>query len=112
MNAGIPLDEFESVLAKLRHAFITIPEENGLMFPANLVLAVRPNTIFFHQNKLLGAALADCRTLPRESTLKPTQCKELVMEWPTLVGIMDASGKGVGVWGDSWGEHRVCPNGL
>ena len=37
INAGIPLNKFESVLAKLWHAFTTIPEGNCLMSPGNQV---------------------------------------------------------------------------
>ena len=37
-NTGIFVVEFELVLAKLRHTFITIPEGNGLMSLGNRVL--------------------------------------------------------------------------
>ena len=50
--------------------------------------------------------MADCRTMLRESTLAPTRCKELVMGWPDVVGVMDASGEGVG--GVIVGENTKC----
>jgi hypothetical protein len=106
MGAGIPLEEFESVLAKLRHAFTTIPEGNGLMSPGNRVLAARPPMVYLHRNKDLRTAIEDSRTLLRESTLEPTRCSELVMGWPEFVGVMDASGEGVG--GVVVGEDAAC----
>ena len=66
------------------------------MLPGNQVLAVRPNITFPQQNKLLRTSLADRRTLLRESTLAPTRCKELVIGWLDVFGIMDVSGEGVG----------------
>ena len=41
-------------------------------------------------------ALEGCRTLLRESTIEPTRCQELVSGWPDYIGIVDASGHGVG----------------
>jgi hypothetical protein len=35
---GIPFKEFESVLAKIRHAFTALPAELGLLSPCNAVL--------------------------------------------------------------------------
>ena len=96
INVGIPLDEFESVLAKLRHAFTTIPDGNGLMLPGNQILAARPRKIYLHRNEFLRTSLADCKTLLQESTLVPTRCNKLVMGWPDFVGNIDASRKG---WG-------------
>jgi hypothetical protein len=37
-NAGIPFNEFQLVISKLRHAFIALPAENGLMLPCNSIL--------------------------------------------------------------------------
>ena len=37
-TAGIPFKEYESVVLKLCHAFIFIPEGVGLLFPCNRVL--------------------------------------------------------------------------
>ncbi len=34
-NTGIPFDEFQSVISKLRHAFMALPAGNGLMLPCN-----------------------------------------------------------------------------
>ena len=44
--------------------------------------------------------------LLRESTAAPTKCVELVSGWPDYVGIVDASGHGVG--GCIVGENKAC----
>ena len=96
LGAGIPFNEFQSVISKLRHAFIAIPSGKGLLSPCNTVLRKQPSLIFLHRNDLLLTALSDCRTLLRESTMAPTKCSELVAGWPDFVGVKDASGHGVG----------------
>ena len=105
-NAGIPFEEFESILAKLRHALTAIPAGKGLLSPCNRLLRKRPPFVFLHRNKPLQTALADIRTLLRESTLLPTKCYELVSDWPDFVGVKDASKQGVG--GFIVGEALAC----
>ena len=105
-NAGIPFPEFESVTAKLRHAFLAIPAGKGLLSPCNRLLRKRPPFIFLHRNRPLRTALADARTLLRESTLAPTKCEELVSGWPDFVGVTDASKHGVG--GYIVGDRGAC----
>ena len=105
-RAGIPFDEFQSVIAKLRHAFISIPSGKGLLSPCNSVMRKAPPVIYLHRNERLRLAVADCRTLLRESTLAPTKCTELVQGWPDFVGVKDASGHGVG--GVIIGEGKEC----
>jgi hypothetical protein len=51
-------------------------------------------------------ALKGCRTLLRESTSKPTQCRELVTGWLVYIGIVGASGHGAG--GVVFGEQLAC----
>jgi len=41
-------------------------------------------------------AITDIRTILRASTATPTQCKDLVADWPDYIGIVDASSHGVG----------------
>ena len=105
-RAGVPLEEFQSIIAKLRHAFISIPSGKGLLSPCNRVIRRAPPVVYLHRNKALQQAIADCRTMLRESTLAPTKCTELVMGWPDFVGVKDASGHGVG--GVIIGEGRQC----
>ena len=106
-QCGIALEEFESVTAKLRHAFTVIPEGKGLLSPCNWVLRKRPPLVYLHRNHKLREAIRDARTLLRESTKKPTHCKALVPGWPDLIGVQDASGQGVG--GVIIGELGACP---
>ncbi len=88
---GISFKEFESVTAKLRHAFTAIPAGKGLLSPCNWVLRRRPEVVYLHRHKGLLQAIGDAHTLLRESTTHPTRCKELVAGWPDYIGIKDAS---------------------
>ena len=106
-GAGIALGEFESVTAKLRHAFTVLPAGKGLLSPCNWVLRKRPPIVYLHRNKALLEAIEGARTLLRESTTRPTHCKELVTGWPDIIGVKDASGHGVG--GVILGERGACP---
>lgn len=62
--------------------------------------------VYLHRNQALREAIADARTLLRESTIKPTLCKALVVGWPDYIGVKDASGCGVG--GVVLGEGLAC----
>jgi hypothetical protein len=104
---GIPFNEFESVVAKLRHAFTALPGGCGLLSPCNRVLKRRPPIVYFHHNKPLRLAISNCRTLLRESTTCPTCCRELAAGWPDYVGVVDASSHGVG--GVIIGKLSDCP---
>ncbi len=104
--AGIPFKEFESVTAKLRHAFTCIPAGVGLLSPCNWILQVNPRTVYLHRNKPVLTAIKGCRMLLRESTREPTHCRELTFGWPDYIGIVDASSHGVG--GVVVGELSGC----
>jgi hypothetical protein len=69
---GIQFKDFESVLAKIRHAFMAIPAGRGLLSPCNKKLQKKPPIIYLHRNPVLLAALSGCRTLLRESSDSPT----------------------------------------
>ena len=43
---GIPFKEFESVIAKVRHAFTSIPAGWGLLTPCNKMLRTKPPLVF------------------------------------------------------------------
>ena len=105
-HAGIPFGEFESTIAKIRHAFTCIPAGNGLLSSCNRVLKTRPEFVYLHKNQAVLTALEGCRTLLRESTLEPTRCRELVTGWLDYIGIVDASGHGAG--GVVFGEESAC----
>ena len=105
-RCGIPFDQFESVTSKLRHAFTSIPNGNGLMTPFNRILQTKAKFVFLCKNVKLLTAVRDCRALLRISTLAPTKCKELVAAWPDFIGVKDASKHGVG--GIMVGENAEC----
>jgi hypothetical protein len=103
---GIPFKVFESVIAKIRHAFTAIPAGRGLLTPCNKMLQMKPPVVYLHRNAVLLAAIAGCRTLLRESSDSPTRCRELVSGWPDYIGVCDASSHGVG--GVVFGETESC----
>jgi hypothetical protein len=105
-SGKVAFSEFESVVAKVRHAFMSIPAGRGLLSPCNKLLQKRPPVVWLHRNKKLQVALQDCRTLLREATKNPTKCKELVMGEPEFVGVKDASMEGVG--GFIVGNTKEC----
>ena len=49
-GCGIPFAEFESVIAKLRHAFTALQEGRGLLSPCNWVMRKRPPVVYLHHN--------------------------------------------------------------
>ena len=104
---GVPFNEFESVTAKLRHAFLAVQGGKGLLSPCNRLLRKRPEVVYLHRNAPLFSAIRDMRTILRESTTRPTRCRELVAGWPDYVGICDASSFGAG--GVIIGELSECP---
>jgi hypothetical protein len=99
--------EFELVVAKLRHAFTALPGGRGLLSPCNRLLKQRPPVVYFHCNEPLCSAISNCWTNLRESTRRPTRCRELVAGWPDFVGIVNASSQGVG--GIIIGKLSKCP---
>jgi hypothetical protein len=106
-KASIPFKQFESVVAKLRHAFTAIPAGKGLLSPCNKLLALKPHSVFLHRNNDLRIALRDIRTLLQNSVTHPTRCRELVSGHPHLIGYCDASKYGFG--GIVIGESTASP---
>jgi len=70
---GIPFAEFESVIAKLRHAFTALQEGRGLLSPCNWIIQKRPTIIYLHRNGALMESIKDIRTILRASTTQPTE---------------------------------------
>jgi hypothetical protein len=92
---GVGFKEFESITVKLRHPFLALQGGKGLLSPCNWLLWKRPAVIYFHHNTLLLSAITDMQTILRESTTRPTCCKELVARWPDYIRVVDASSFGV-----------------
>jgi hypothetical protein len=105
-TTGIPFTEFESTISKIRHAFTCIPAGVGLLSPCNRLLAKRPSYVYLHKKYNILTLLEGRRALLRESTVEPTKCRELICGWPDYVGIVNASGHGVG--GIVFGESSAC----
>jgi hypothetical protein len=93
---GVPFKEFESVVIKIRHAFMAIPAGRGLLTPCNQILQTKPPLVYLQRNLMLWAAIMGCRTLLRESSDSPTQCQELIGGWLDYIGVCDTSSHGVG----------------
>jgi hypothetical protein len=110
-RAGIPFQEFESVIQKLRHSFTALPCGRGLLTPCNRLLSLRPGLVYLHHNNALRQTVQDCRTLLREATIHPTPCRELIMGEPDFIGIKDASIHGIG-GGNSWTQTRMQAHGV
>jgi hypothetical protein len=47
-SAGIPFNEFELTIAKIRHAFTCIPMGASLLSPCNRILKLKPQHVFLH----------------------------------------------------------------
>jgi hypothetical protein len=92
---GVPFDEFQSVISKIRHAFISIPAGKGLLSHCNDVMRTEPAFIHLHTNRELYDAIGSIRNFLHESIAQPTKCKQLVQGHPHYIGIEDASGHGV-----------------
>ena len=77
---GLLFDEFKFTISKVRHAFLAIPEEQGLLSPIIrvIVLSPPPHLVFLHHHRKLQDAMAEYRTLLRKSVVPPTWCRELV----------------------------------
>ncbi|KAL7458421.1 hypothetical protein ACHAWC_009998 [Mediolabrus comicus] len=103
---GIPFEEFQSILSKIRHAFIAIPAGKGLLSPCNGVLRLEPQFVYLQRHQQLKSTIQSIRTLLRESATNPTKCKQLVRGHPHYVGVKDSSGHGVG--GAVVGETGAC----
>ena len=54
---GIEFKEFESIVAKIRHAFTAIPAGRGLLSPCNKILQKKTSMIYLHQNSILLAGM-------------------------------------------------------
>jgi hypothetical protein len=96
LERGVRFKEFESITAKLRHAFLALQGGKGLLSPCKRLLRKKPSIVYFHPNAPLLLAIRDMQTLLCNSTTRPTRCRELVAGWPNYIGVVDASSFGVG----------------
>jgi hypothetical protein len=68
LERGILFKEFESVTAKLWHAFTALLGGWGLLSPCNCLLRKRPQVVYLHRNEPLRSAISNRQTLLHEST--------------------------------------------
>jgi hypothetical protein len=106
-HGGIPFKDFHTIMAKLQHAFITIPAGKGLLSPFYALLAAQPQFIFLHWNKALYNAVVNCRTFLQASVSSPMKCHNLTTGYPDYISIMDASSYGIG--GIIIGKNKAVP---
>jgi hypothetical protein len=104
---GVPFAEFRSVLYKVRHAFMAISAGKGLLSPFYKLLSCAPPVVFLRKDKSLYTSVEECMVFLRESASSPTLCWSLVMAWPDIIGVTDASSFGVG--GVIVGEVKAIP---
>jgi hypothetical protein len=91
-SGGIPFKEFETTLAKLRHAFTAIPAGVGLLPPCNRILATKPKVVWLDRNKQVFVSIKGCPTLLRESTKRiPTGAESLSLTGLTLLALSHCS---------------------
>ena len=96
---GIPLNRFQKLVGKLRHASIGIPAGKYLFGPINQVLQVGQTYVVWEKCPAARDALRDWGQLIRESMREPTHVNELVPGEADYKGTLDASGEGAGgVW--------------
>ena len=105
-HEGILFEEFYSTMEKVCHAFTAAPAGKGILSLYNKILALEPPRVFLHRNKKLRSVVEDCRTFLQDSFKQRTPFWELVVAWPSFVGVKDTSLHGVG--GVVFGEDRAC----
>ena len=105
-RAGVPFNKYEKMVGKMRHAAFGVPGSNGLFTPFNRLIAQQPKTVWFRKGSLLTQALTDWRIIFKEALKRPTHVCQIVHGDPDIVGIVDASGEGVG--GVIFGFNQSC----
>jgi hypothetical protein len=102
----ISFKEFESVVVRLRHAFMALPTGLGLLLPCNAILRKQPKLIYMQRNKALREAIEMCHTLLRKFTKPRTR--------PWVAGLRGHL-QCVFVWsgrGYCWQKQGVHPNSV
>jgi hypothetical protein len=62
-TTGIPFNKFESMVAKIHHAFTAIPAGRGLLTPCNKILQRNLSLVYLQRNPMLYTAITGCQTL-------------------------------------------------
>ncbi len=89
-KGGILFEEFQLVLSKLQHMFLTTPVGKGLQSLFYAVLLGQPCFVFHHNILQLFNVVMDCWTFLCKSVSSPTKWRNLVTARPDFVGVKDA----------------------
>lgn len=99
------VSDFQTIVGKLQHACLAIPNGKGLLAPLYKLLPTdhSPATRRKHVQVPPGSdahnALRDLRTMMKLVANRPTKCSQLIPGWPHFVGFCDACKYGAGgVW--------------
>jgi hypothetical protein len=99
------LKAFQSLLGKLQHACLAIPNGKALLAPLYALLPCdvnpppKPKHIQLPTGSDAYLALSDLKTLMKLIADRPTKCTQLVPQWPHFIGFCDACKFGAGgVW--------------
>jgi hypothetical protein len=101
----VSVRNFQSLVGKLQHACLGIPNGKSLLGPLFKLLPsdhtshTRRSHIQLPKGSDAHQALGDLRTLLKLTANRPTKCTQLVPGWPHFVGFCDACKYGAGgVW--------------
>ena len=97
--------EFQSLVGKLQHACLAIPNGKGILSPLFKLLPsehtreAKRRAIQIPKGSDAHAALQDLLTIMKMVANRPTRCSQLVPGWPHFVGFCDACKWGAGgIW--------------
>ena len=101
----IKTTDFQSLVGKIQHATLAIPNGKGLLAPLFKLLPTdhsfssKRKHIQIPAGSEAHAALKDLNTILKLVANRPTRCAQLVPGWPDYIGFCDACKHGAGgVW--------------
>ena len=104
-HQGAHIREYQSLLGKLQHACLAIPNGRGNLSPLYRLLPPdhkaykRRQWITVKKDSDAGLALQDLLTIMKLVAQRPTKCSLLIPGWPDYIGFCDACKTGAGgVW--------------
>ena len=91
---SLPLKKFQRLAGKLQHASMGIPGGAGLFSPLQSAMTGDPKYIKI--DKYMKTALTDWRTIIQYLKNNPTSVRQLVADFPHIIGYSDACKLGAG----------------
>ena len=93
------ITEFQSLVGKLQHACLAIPNGKGILSPLYKLMGTKGRSVQLPKGSDAHTALRDLLTIMKLVANRPTHCSQLVPGWPHYVGYCDACRWGAGgVW--------------